>query len=302
MAGQQAVQDGAEPVYVGRGRQLHRPAGLFRRHVARRAYDRGGVGRVVAGSGKQLGYAEIGHVWFAGRVEQDVGWLQVAMEHATLVRVVDGAGNLRDQAGDTCLRGRARPPRARIRALRVRRDRVIGHALLEAPALDQSHAEVVLPVMLTDVIDGNDVRMCEIAGGLGLGTKALDRPRRCQRACGDGLQRHQAIQGTLACLEDHAHPAARDLLDQLVVAEAARAVRVHCARHACSAGHLQCRRLEERSGHLVRGQKRLHLAAQPVVVASGRPDERHAFGRLALERRQEDVGDDSPSFRVHLRL
>ena len=59
-------------------------------------------------AGQQLGHAEVGDLWVAGGVEQNVGRLQVAVEHAALMRMVDGAGNRRDQPADVCLLRRNR--------------------------------------------------------------------------------------------------------------------------------------------------------------------------------------------------
>lgn len=39
-----------------------------------------------------LGQSEVGHVWLAVRVEQDVCRFEVAMQDAALVGVVNGAG------------------------------------------------------------------------------------------------------------------------------------------------------------------------------------------------------------------
>ena len=54
--------------------------------------------------GEPLGQAEVGHERRSGRVDQDVRRLQVAVQDAVLVGVVDGAGDV-EQAGDL---GRAR--------------------------------------------------------------------------------------------------------------------------------------------------------------------------------------------------
>ena len=41
--------------------------------------------------------AEVEHLWLAGLVDEDVAGLQVAMDHAFLVGVVDGVADLGDQ-------------------------------------------------------------------------------------------------------------------------------------------------------------------------------------------------------------
>jgi hypothetical protein len=83
-AGQDFVQEHAEAVDVARGR-LGLAFGLLRGHVAGRADLRGeGVGGCVVGAGD----AEIGQYRAAVRHHNDVGRLDVPMDHPTAVREV----------------------------------------------------------------------------------------------------------------------------------------------------------------------------------------------------------------------
>ena len=68
---------------------------------------------------------------------------------------------------------------------------------------------------------GTMLRMIEVGGGLGFGAEALHVGRRSQLARQDHLQGDDAIQADLPGLVDHAHAAAGDLLQQLVIAEVA---------------------------------------------------------------------------------
>ena len=98
-AGQALVEDGAEAVNVGGGAQLlDAPGGLLGGHVARRAEDGAGA-RLLAVVVQPLGQAEVGDVRLVVLVDEDVRRLQIAVQDAVLVGVVDGAGDGLDVAG-----------------------------------------------------------------------------------------------------------------------------------------------------------------------------------------------------------
>ena len=136
------------------------------------------------------------------RVEEDVVRLEVAVQHAVLVRVVDGARDLREQAGGG-----------------FRRQPALTHPRRERAALDEPHGKEMPAVVMPDLEDGDDVRMLEPRRRLGLGAETLDHPGRGQFAGGDDLERDLPPQLRLPRAEYDAHPAARDLLDQLVAGE-----------------------------------------------------------------------------------
>ena len=96
-ARQEGIEDGPQAVHVGRRR--HRPA-LPRRllggHVRRRPDDRAGEGQ-LAGPADPLGQPEVADEGPALFVEQDIGRLEVAVQNAPPVRVVDGPGHDRRQ-------------------------------------------------------------------------------------------------------------------------------------------------------------------------------------------------------------
>ena len=71
---------------------------LFGRHVAGRAQHRHGA-RERAVLLHQPGQPEVGEMRFALRVEQHVARLDVAMQNAALMRVVNGPRQLREQLG-----------------------------------------------------------------------------------------------------------------------------------------------------------------------------------------------------------
>jgi len=91
--------------------------------------------------------------------------------------------------------------------------------LRQTLALDELHAEILLALVLADFVDGHDVRMVELAGGLGLVMKADDLGLAGQFARADELERDQPVQAALPCAIDHAHAAPRDFFQQFVIAD-----------------------------------------------------------------------------------
>src|SRR5262249_20359451 len=83
-AGQDLVQRGPERVDVGAAVETSIPASLFGREVQRRAEDLAAARR--AANGRLASQAEIDHERLAASVvamlDEDVGWLQVAMDEA----------------------------------------------------------------------------------------------------------------------------------------------------------------------------------------------------------------------------
>ena len=79
----------------------------------------------------------------------------------------------------------------------------------------------MLASVLADLIDGHDARMIQFCRRLSLGVEPLHVVFAGQLPGQDHLQRHDPVQLHLPGLVNHAHPAAGDLLDQLVVAEEA---------------------------------------------------------------------------------
>ena len=138
------------------------------------------------------------------RGQQDVRRLEVAVEDAPLMGIMDRAGDGRHQG-----RGGAR-----VRGVSpdVRR---------QAPAVDELHAEVMVPFVLADLVDGHDVRVIEVRRGLRLQAEPLQVVGGREPAGPDHLQRQHAVQADLPRLEDDPHAALGDHLDQLVVAEVA---------------------------------------------------------------------------------
>ena len=85
-----------------------------------------------------------------------------------------------------------------------------GNFARKAVPLDELHAEEVAALVLTDLVDGNDVRVVEARRRLRLDVKAVQLPRRRELPGQDHLEGDRPIQAHLAGLVNDAHTAAGD--------------------------------------------------------------------------------------------
>jgi hypothetical protein len=218
-----------EPVHVARG--------LFRRHVGRRAHHRSDhriraaarrlarahrledrqlrmlhlrallVGRAAAR--EHLREAPVDHLHLAERADHDVRRLQVAVDHAARVRV---AHRLADRLED-----RDQPLAVRAGVL------ALGEQRRQRAPLDELHREEG-PLVLhrAELVHRHDARMLQLAADLRLLDEALHDLGPVGEALVEHLDRDVAPEIRVVALQDHAHPAARDLAQELVVAPADR--------------------------------------------------------------------------------
>ena len=201
MPGQQFVEDGPETVDVGRRAEPAPAQGLLGGHVGRRAHDHARPRQAVVLLDAP-GQAKIGDVGLSVAVNQDVARLEVAVQNAALMGVMD-----RPSHGSQHL--------SRARGLHA------GRRAAEAPALDQFHGEVVLAVLLADLVDGHDVGVIERCGGLGFALEALNVGRGGELSGENHLDGDQAIEAQLQGLVHHSHAAARQFFQKHVVADCA---------------------------------------------------------------------------------
>src|SRR4029077_7776614 len=96
--------------------------------------------------------------------------------------------------------------------------------IAEVPALEILHRDVGEPTLFADIIDGDDVRMVEPAGGFRLAkeTRSGFHELGLAEFTGErnGLDRNHAVNGRIAPQVDDSHRAASDLALELVTAEA----------------------------------------------------------------------------------
>ncbi len=86
---------------------------------------------------------------------------------------------------------------------------------MERPAFDQLHDDVGRAVDLSDVVDGDDVGMVELGGGLRLVDQSRP-PGSAQAGLAQHLDRHLAIELLVAGAVDGRHSPAADLCLEIV--------------------------------------------------------------------------------------
>ena len=146
-AGQRAEQHAAERVDVGPRVDLD-AARLLGRHVVGRAHREAGARQVLLGGRDGLGQPEVGQERVLGAVlarDEDVAGLDVAVHEAVPVRLVERAGDLRDDAD---------------RPLGLER-RSASRIAPQVGALDVAHRHVEQPVLLAGVEDLDGVRVVD---------------------------------------------------------------------------------------------------------------------------------------------
>src|SRR5207249_3910849 len=104
----------------------------------------------------QARQSKVGQVRFAVFIQQDVPWLNIAMQNSVLVRKLNSARNLHEQL--------SRLPDGRWFTF---------GDLIQATAFDELHAEVTRAVALPDFVNGNNLRMLQTRRRLGLMTKTF---------------------------------------------------------------------------------------------------------------------------------
>ena len=200
---QRTVEHCAQGVDVGARPQLIDPSHcLLGSHIARRSKHLASC-RQIAAVLDPLGKSEIRHTRRAGLVQQDVAGFQVAVDHTLLVGELHRLTNLDHQG-----RGLAR------------RQRVFGESGRQALAFNERHREIVLAFADPKFVDRHDTRMNQTGGRFGFDAKPLNVGFRGKVSAENHLHGDQPIQTHLPRSEDNAHPAAGDLFQQFVVAEA----------------------------------------------------------------------------------
>ncbi len=294
LAGQQLVDHAPDRVDV-RPRVGLLAAALLGRDVARRTEHLARVRQPVLERLElrvQPGQPEVDHLDHDRAValfEEDVLGLEVAVDHARLVRRADRLADLRDD---------------RERRLDVER-RALGQRRAERPAFEQLHDEVGADVLRhAVVVHGHDVRMPEPRDGDRLAPEALGEDAVLDQAAADRLERDGALELQVGRAVDVAHSArAEHAVDPVLVVDdqpdaelsdgdvRARGRKDLGRDHAVRGG--DARLLED-------GDERLDLAASGQVVSARLVEERRESVRLEAERPLGDLPYPLPLQPGHL--
>ncbi len=206
-AGERLVEHDSERVDVGAPVRVLRAPSLLGAHVGGRPRHLA-CGQDVPH--RAFGQAEVGDVGLVLPVHQDVGGLEVAVDEAFLVGVVDGERHVPEEPHLLAEGGRDRLPPFRKLA-----------------ALDVLHGDVAAALDRAGLVNGDDVGMLGDAGaqaGL-LQEPLLLQGRHVGVLAGDGdqhLEGDLAVESRVDRLVDHSHAAAADLAEDLVLPDRRR--------------------------------------------------------------------------------
>ena len=136
--------------------------GLFGREVARGSHDRTGLCEVLFDGGIHgAGDAEVRDLYGAGRPDENVGGLDIAMSKASFVGEAESSGDFR---GDLCSLGRVELT-------------AIAANVGKRATLDVLHSDEIRRLETTPVIDVDDVGVGEAGSRLGFASEAFNKFR-----------------------------------------------------------------------------------------------------------------------------
>ncbi len=202
-AGEQEIQRTPQPVDIGPRIGRVRVVRLLGGGVVRRAHDRarrGDCRRVVTHLVRQVGQPEIEHLDHSGRCSQQVGGLDIAVDHALLVGVLQSQGGLPDAVAR--LRQRQRTP--------------LRHQAIETRPLHVFHDEKRHVARFVGVMGQNDVRVYQTSGGPRLLAETLDEAGTIEVAPVRHLEGDDAVHQAMHRFVDDAHAAKAERLQDAV--------------------------------------------------------------------------------------
>ena len=182
--------------------------GLLGRDETRRAVNREAA-RQIAARVHPFRETKVAHQRFAVAVEENVPRFEIAVQdaracaHSATARVTFASSR-------THSRGSALRPAA---------------ACCKLPPVANFIVKNGSPSRFADFVDRQDVRVIETCGGFRFPTEPLERVPRIAVITQDALERDDAAGMALLRPIDHAHPAAADLFENVIIAETPVAIR-----------------------------------------------------------------------------
>jgi hypothetical protein len=198
--GEHFIEDDAERIDVGSVIHLGRSLQLLGRHVMRGAQGRARPGErdLLRRGADQLGDAEVGDLHTALGIEQDVLRLDVAVQNALFVGVLQRLTDLRH---DGQRLSRREPPGP--------------HRLAQVHAIHELHEQVVKAARLSKVVHADDVRVVQSGEHPAFAVETLGEVRIAGQPVGQQLERHEPVEMRRAGFEDKAHAAPADEFEDL---------------------------------------------------------------------------------------
>jgi hypothetical protein len=200
LADQHLVEHAPEAVDVGPAVEAAFAGGLLGAHIRRRAHRHPGLGELLLGHQAPCD-AKVGHQGRAVLRQQDVLRLDVAVDHAVLVGVFEGAGRF---AGD-------------LHGVVQRQLALAAEPVAQRLALDVGHGEPELSGSLARVEHGQDVGVLQPGGKVDLAEEPL-RPEARGQLGVKHLERDGAAVLEVLRQPDRSHATAAELALERVLA------------------------------------------------------------------------------------
>jgi hypothetical protein len=147
--------------------------------------------------------AHVENLHHAAGAHEQVGRLDVAVHDAHRVGIFQPLGRLEDV----------------VHRLRDRQRAVLFDQRRQVAAIDELHHQKMRATTLVGVEGGDDVRVDQPGGGLGLAMEPLDRVGRADGGGRKHLQGHEPMHAAMLGLEHHAHAPLAKLIEHQVVAQ-----------------------------------------------------------------------------------
>jgi hypothetical protein len=232
------------------------PEELFGRHVARRA---GANARLTTRGGK----AEVHEPHLARGVEHDVRGLEIAMQHAAVVRGGESRAELPGDVERLVFRKPSDAPQGRRQIL----------------AVHELHRKKQMAGGLADVVDAADVGMRDLARGAHFVVKLREPPRVLADFVRQELQRDRLTEPEIIRAIDLAHATAADEADHAVAAFEHRPRRESPVADgsgrgepaASAAGGVRVRRRCWRHARALVGRRDLEIRVQRMSAGGAEP-------------------------------